>query len=533
MRRAAAVACTAVVIACLAPAASQAISGWPAVPISSTAGSGSFGTWRVDRFGLPSYAYRIDEQRNPIARQPELAGSTDAWHQLGNDHIVADAFNHGYVQLWSQDRRYEWTNRYDPAAQHFAGGYGYLRVGNRVISTLYDDRPAGSDSARDFGVGYFRHTTSAARLAIDEYVYAPFGNDPVLLHDVTVHNGSSRSRKVTWFEYWDVNPFDQATKAPIATGPVRSMAGLGALATTQTPTTLDPRPLTIFAAALNRRPQGTFGDTRSFFGSGADARAEPAAATDNRAGGRLASAGSGRAMFAFRPDGHRPGALVDHAPLRLRRRARANDRDPCREVSRCGIAAAQQRAALARVGAPDRVRSRPQVAIARAAVGRVHGQVRRDLRAVPRTAHHLPGRLLPVRLRVPGSVPRSAPAHAADDLHRPVAGARRPALLGAGAAAGRWPDPLRDVRAVPQIQLRRLRRPRPVAAVGGGRIRPRHEGSAVRSIRAFHMRPGGPGRSGTHEARVRATRSRCMARTAAIVALDTATGRTYRRRSCT
>ena len=300
MRRAAAVACTAVVIACLAPAASQAISGWPAVPISSTAGSGSFGTWRVDRFGLPSYAYRIDEQRNPIARQPELAGSTDAWHQLGNDHIVADAFNHGYVQLWSQDRRYEWTNRYDPAAQHFAGGYGYLRVGNRVISTLYDDRPAGSDSARDFGVGYFRHTTSAARLAIDEYVYAPFGNDPVLLHDVTVHNGSSRSRKVTWFEYWDVNPFDQATKAPIATGPVRSMAGLGALATTQTPTTLDPRPLTIFAAALNRRPQGTFGDTRSFFGSGADARAEPAAATDNRAGGRLASAGSGRAMFAFR-----------------------------------------------------------------------------------------------------------------------------------------------------------------------------------------------------------------------------------------
>ena len=67
--------------------------------ISSTYGSGDFGRWQVDRYGLPSYDYTIDELTNPIAAQPELSGAVDAWSQLGNDHIVADASNHGYVQL--------------------------------------------------------------------------------------------------------------------------------------------------------------------------------------------------------------------------------------------------------------------------------------------------------------------------------------------------------------------------------------------------------------------------------------------------
>ena len=61
------------------------------------------------RYGLPAYRYDIDELTNPIAQQPELSGNVNAWSQVGNDHVVADAFNHGYVQLWSQDRLYQWT----------------------------------------------------------------------------------------------------------------------------------------------------------------------------------------------------------------------------------------------------------------------------------------------------------------------------------------------------------------------------------------------------------------------------------------
>ena len=34
---------------------------------------------------------------------PEV-GATDNWSQVGNDAIVANAYNHGYMQLWSSAR---------------------------------------------------------------------------------------------------------------------------------------------------------------------------------------------------------------------------------------------------------------------------------------------------------------------------------------------------------------------------------------------------------------------------------------------
>lgn len=283
-------------LAAVEPAQAAVTAGWPRAPISSSFGSGAFGSWGVDPLGLPSYRYTVNELRVPFARQPELGGSTDAWHQVGNDRVIADAFNHGYVELWSQDRRYEWTNRVDAAGRHFAGGYGYLRAGRRIVSTLYDDRPHGARTTREFGIGYFRHAIETAGLGIDEHVYAPFGDDPVLLHDVTIRNRTSRRRRVTWFEYWDVNPFDQATKTPIALGSVRSMNG--ALLAPQLATGEDHRPLTIFAAAIRGPRDGAFGDTRGFFGAGS--RAIPAAVRANRPRGDLAPEGSGRAMFALR-----------------------------------------------------------------------------------------------------------------------------------------------------------------------------------------------------------------------------------------
>ena len=118
--------------------------------------------WRVDAFGLPAYRYTIDEAKAPAAAQPELAGSRLAWHQLGNDHVVADAFNDGFIQLWSQDRVYQWTNKYDPDNGHYAGGYGYLNVDGKAYSTLYADRPAGAPTERDFGVGYARRAVTLA-----------------------------------------------------------------------------------------------------------------------------------------------------------------------------------------------------------------------------------------------------------------------------------------------------------------------------------------------------------------------------------
>src|SRR5829696_1800309 len=64
--------------------------------IRSTYGSGAFGTWTTDSFGLPAYRYTLDEATSRLAPQPELAGRRDAWHQLGNDGAIATASNDGY-----------------------------------------------------------------------------------------------------------------------------------------------------------------------------------------------------------------------------------------------------------------------------------------------------------------------------------------------------------------------------------------------------------------------------------------------------
>jgi hypothetical protein len=284
------------------------------VDISSTYGSGDFGRWTVDRWGLPAYDYTVDEQTDPIAKQPELSGSVDAWSQIGNDHVVADGVNHGYVQLWSQDRLYQWMNYYDASNRHYAGGYGYINSGGKVISTLYDDRPAGATTDRLFGVGYYAKRTAVGGLDTRDTVYAPFGDDSLLLHDVTITNTGSSTRSGSYFEYWDVNPEVQAVKQ-VPRGyqsPVWNPSSK-TLSVAQLPDDVDTQPLTIFASALSAPVSGYETDTSSFFGSGT--RAAPAAVAAGRLGDSIAppdpNGTEGRGMFAFQSRfALRPGQSV-------------------------------------------------------------------------------------------------------------------------------------------------------------------------------------------------------------------------------
>jgi hypothetical protein len=279
------------------------------VDVAATFGSGAFGRWSVDRFGLPAFRYRIDEERVPWARQPELNGDTAAQHALGNDHIVAAAFNHGYTQLWSQDRLAQWANRYEPSTGHFAGGYGYLRTGEKVLSTLHLDRPSGAATSRRFGVGYYERSLRSDGLGVREDVYAPFGDDPLLLHDVAIRNRSGRTREVSWFEYWDVNPYDQYNHTHRGLRSPSWAPGSRTLSVAQAAGEHgDDRPLSIFAAALRGPLAGHETSASAFFGAGT--RAAPAEVAADRLSGSIAapspSGAAGDALFAFR------------APLRLR-----------------------------------------------------------------------------------------------------------------------------------------------------------------------------------------------------------------------
>jgi hypothetical protein len=287
----------------------QALSKDHARPdIRSATGSGIFGRWFVDGFGLPAYSYRLDPDRDPRTEQPDLK-STDAWHQLGNDHIVATAHTRGHVQLWSQDRSYQWANLAQPALGQYAGGYGYLRTAaGRVISTLYADRPDGARTRRDFATGYFGRSTAVPGIAVTEQVYAPFGDDPLLLHDVTIRNRSRRPLRASWVEYWGVNPRSVVNQRYIGLARPAYDRRRRTLTAHQLPDAVDKRPLTIFAAALRGKVADWETDATRFFGAGGRARpAEVVAGRLSRTraarhpGGIAAEGGTpGHHLFAFR-----------------------------------------------------------------------------------------------------------------------------------------------------------------------------------------------------------------------------------------
>ena len=46
--------------------------------VRSSHGSGAFGRWTADRFGLPAFRYLVDERRTPWARQPETGSHRGA-----------------------------------------------------------------------------------------------------------------------------------------------------------------------------------------------------------------------------------------------------------------------------------------------------------------------------------------------------------------------------------------------------------------------------------------------------------------------
>jgi hypothetical protein len=301
-----------------AHAAPAALSSERSAPeISSTYGSGAFGVWTVDSHKLPAYRYEIDQLTSPIAPQPELSGNVNAWSQVGNDHVVADASNHGYTQLWSQDRLYQWTNYYDAAHSHYAGGFGYLNLGGRVISTMYDDRPAGAYTQRSFGVGYYEKRTEVSGLvAAQDRVYAPFGDDSLLAHDVTIKNTSRRALSGSYFEYWDLNPVIQGvTQFPRGYQSPTWDPQTHTLSVAQLPNETDVQPLGIFASALQTPVSSHDTDTRAFFGSGT--RAAPAAVAAGQLTGSVAppaaNGAEGRGMFAFQS----PISLAPHASVTL------------------------------------------------------------------------------------------------------------------------------------------------------------------------------------------------------------------------
>jgi Glycosyl hydrolase 36 superfamily, catalytic domain len=175
---------------------------------SKAYGSGHFGEWIEDQFGLPAYRYTCDQSTDPkavTAANPQLRSPTDHTHQIGNDRLVAAASNYGYVQVRQDEGSPKFLNDYSPERGQYGGGIGFLADGKEVLSTFYPGNAKSFD--RVFGMGYLRKKVTGSHSAVDHVIFAPFGDDPLLISQVTIMNRSQAPADLRWVEYWGCQPY--------------------------------------------------------------------------------------------------------------------------------------------------------------------------------------------------------------------------------------------------------------------------------------------------------------------------------------
>ncbi|MHA1135088.1 MAG: GH36-type glycosyl hydrolase domain-containing protein [Candidatus Thorarchaeota archaeon] len=179
-----------------------------------TFGSGNFGEWINDEYGLPAYHYTCNHLEDPRAitqTNKQWRPGNEHLHQVGNDRVVGVASNYGHIQLRQDEGSPKYLNDFIPEENHYAGGFGYLSDGNTLLSTYY---PGNSESfERIFGMGYYRKTVKGQGLKADQIIFAPYGDDPLLISQVTITNERDTPVDVTWTEYWGCQTYQFSFKA--------------------------------------------------------------------------------------------------------------------------------------------------------------------------------------------------------------------------------------------------------------------------------------------------------------------------------
>jgi hypothetical protein len=175
----------------------------PQIGDSKAYGSGYFGEWITDQFGLPAYRYTCNQFSDPKALTPvhkHWRSPADHTHQVGNDRLVAAVSNYGYVQVRQDEGSPKFLNDYSPEHGCYGAGIGFLTDGNEVLSTYYSGNGMSFD--RILGEGYFRKIVKSHTYEVDQVIFAPFGDDPVLFSLVTITNHGGNAADLRWVEYW-------------------------------------------------------------------------------------------------------------------------------------------------------------------------------------------------------------------------------------------------------------------------------------------------------------------------------------------
>jgi len=183
-------------------------------------GSGHFGRWEKDAHGLPAYRYTCNQLTDPHAVLPvdkEWQSPTNHIHQVGNDRLVAVASNYGHVQVRQDEGSPKFLNDYCPEQDRYGGGIGFLADDEGfALSTYYTGAAERFD--RVFGMGYMQKRVSARQYTVDQVIFAPYGDDSVMVSQVTVTNHSSQTVRPRWIEYWGCSNYQFSYRSLMESG---------------------------------------------------------------------------------------------------------------------------------------------------------------------------------------------------------------------------------------------------------------------------------------------------------------------------
>ena len=175
-------------------------------------GNGHFGEWIIDEHGFPAYKYTCNQLIDTNAKTKTTYGySTDHFHQLGNDRIMATAHNGGYVQFLDGTRGFKWLTYRDDHNGKLGGGIGlyYLENEKIVFSDLYtlENLSILTQLERVFGIGYFKKICILNNIKIHHSICTPFSDDPVIISEFKVSSGNNdwTNNKIELVDFWDVN----------------------------------------------------------------------------------------------------------------------------------------------------------------------------------------------------------------------------------------------------------------------------------------------------------------------------------------
>jgi hypothetical protein len=189
---------------------------------SPSSAGGKFGVWSVGEAGLPVFNYTMhqatrDYDAAAIFTQRASAlpwygvNGTGVWprnesehlFQFGNDRTVLVASNYGSVQMRQDEGGAKFLQDVHPPSAQYGGGLGYLIDDDdgKVVGKTY-----GEADVREFGVGYARRAAGEAAGVGAKYlehtVISPYGDDPVAVVEVKVHNLGPSPLSASYYEVW-------------------------------------------------------------------------------------------------------------------------------------------------------------------------------------------------------------------------------------------------------------------------------------------------------------------------------------------